>query len=147
MICLRNKGSTIVTNVMRLLETTRNANVRKKCIELIPSMYTNIESHFKDGANLKTAITAILNYIRQGNNKDRGQGFISIGKMTGTVDRDVFKRYVDEVMQLIKEEIRPPPVARDGTIKPIANLDSLTCLKQLLKNYAAYLLERKLDML
>ena len=87
-----------MTNVMRLLETTRNANVRKKCIELIPSMYTNIEAHFKVGANLKTAITAIINYIRQPNNKDRGQGFISIGKMTGTVDRDVFKRYVDDVM-------------------------------------------------
>ena len=49
--------------------------------------------------------------------------------MTGSVDRDVFKRYVDDVMHLIREEIRPPPVARDGTIRPIANLDSLTCLK------------------
>ena len=53
-----------MTNVMRLLETTRNANVRKKCIELIPSMYTNIEAHFRVGANLKTAITAIINYIK-----------------------------------------------------------------------------------
>ena len=45
---------------MRLLETTRNALVRKKCIELIPSMYTNIESHFKVDNNLRTAIQAII---------------------------------------------------------------------------------------
>ena len=68
--------------------------------------------------------------------------------MAGIVDREIFKHYVDGVLRLIQEEIRPPPVARDGTIKPIANLDSLTCLKQLLKNYATYFLERnRLDML
>ena len=110
-------------------------------------MYTNIESHFKVGDNLRTAITAIINFIRQPGNKDRGYGFISIGKMAGSVDREIFKHYVDGVLRLIQEEIRPPPVARDGTIKPIANLDSLTCLKQLLRNYATYFLERnRLDM-
>ena len=39
-------------------------------------------------------------------------------------------------------------MARDGTIKPIANLDSLTCLKQLLRNYASHFIERnRIDML
>jgi hypothetical protein len=110
-------------------------------------MYTNIESHFKVGDNLRTAINAIMNFIKQQGNKDRGQGFISIGKMAGSVDREIFKPYAETVLRLIQEEIRPPPVARDGTIKPIANLDSLTCLKQLLRNYAQYFLERsKLDM-
>ena len=88
-------------NVMHVLETTKNALVRKKCIELIPSMYINIESHFKQGDNLQTAINAIINYIRQPGNKDRGQGFISIGEMAGSVDREIFKRYVDNVLRLI----------------------------------------------
>ena len=64
-------------------------------------MYTNIESHFKVGDNLRTAITAIINFIRQPGNKDRGYGFISIGKMASSVDREIFKHYVDGVLRLI----------------------------------------------
>lgn len=133
----------------QLNETTRNALVKKKCIELIPIMYENIKPVFtKDKELLESAIKGIINYIRQPNNKDRGQGFLSIGRMAGIVDRDTFIRYVDSIRALIQSEIEPPAAGKNGHIIPVANLDSLTCLKQLLRSYVNYFLERnKIDML
>ena len=47
--------------------------MKKKCIELIPIMYENIKQVFtKDRVLLENAISGIINYIRQPNNKDRG---------------------------------------------------------------------------
>ena len=76
--------------------------VKKKCIELVPIMYENIKPVFtRDRDLLENAIQGIINYIRQPNNKDRGQGFLSIGRMAGNVDRETFIRYVDSILRLI----------------------------------------------
>lgn len=65
-------------------------------------MYENIKSVFaKDRVLLDNAIAGIINYIRQPNNNDRGQGFLSIGKMAGIVDRETFAKYVDTILRLI----------------------------------------------
>lgn len=134
---------------MHLNQSTRVALVKKKCIELIPIIYENIKHVFtRDRTLLENAINGIINYIRQPNNKDRGQGFLAIGRLASIVDRETFLRYVESVLILIMQEIEPPPAGKNGHIVPIANLDSLTCLKQLLRNYVNHLLERgKIDML
>jgi len=126
----QNQGPTIVHKVMQLNQSTRNALVKKKCIELIPIMYENIKHVFSRDRNLlEGAITGIINYIKLPNNKDRGQGFLSIGRMASIVDRDIFQRHVDSIQVLIQQEIEPPAAGKNGHIVPVANLDSLTCLK------------------
>ena len=68
--------------------------------------------------------------------------------MASNVDRETFLRYVDSILRLIQQEIEPPPAGKNGHIVPIANLDSLTCLKQLLRSYVNHFLERnRIDML
>ena len=68
--------------------------------------------------------------------------------MAGIVDREIFIRYVDAILRLIYSELEPPQAGRNGHIVPVANLDSLTCLKQLLRSYVNYFLDRnKIDML
>lgn len=49
--------------------------------------------------------------------------------MAAVVDREIFIRYVDSVLQLIQQEIEQPPPGKNGHIVTVANLDSLTCLK------------------
>ena len=58
-------------------------------------------------------------------------------------DQDVFLKYADVVLKLIETEIEPPQQNRNGTITPVANLESLTALKLLLRKYANYFLERQ----
>jgi len=79
------------------------------------------------------------------NNKDRGQGFISMGKLSGLVDHKNFEKYINDILILIHEEIRVPPRGRDGLIKLTADLDSLTCMKYLLRNFGLQL-KSKVDM-
>lgn len=79
---------------MGLLKTTRNALVRKCCIEVIPAMYKSIQA-FTQGDNLDIAIKAILEFIKTPNNADRGQGFISMGKLSGLVQHNLFEKYLD----------------------------------------------------
>ena len=94
---------------MNLNQNTRNPLVKKKCIELIPILYENIKHVFVSNKQLlESAITGIINYIHTPNNKDRGQGFLSIGRMAVIVDRDTFIRYVDSILRLIQLEIEPP---------------------------------------
>lgn len=119
--------------------------VKKRCIEVIPALYKYIKDHFNKGDNLDTAMKAILEFIRTPGNKDRGQGFISIGKMSGLVDHALFMQYIDPILFLIHEEVRVPPRGRDGLIKPFADLDSLTCMKYLLRSFGKELKE-KIDM-
>ena len=65
-------------------------------------MYENIKHVFaRDKTLLENAITGIINYIRQPGNKDRGQGFLAIGRMASIVDRETFLRYVDSILRLI----------------------------------------------
>jgi len=68
--------------------------------------------------------------------------------MAVIVDRGTFIENVDSILRLIQHELLPPPAQRNGHIVPVANLDSLTCLKLLLRSYVNYFLENnKIDML
>lgn len=68
--------------------------------------------------------------------------------MAGIVDRETFTKYVDTILRLIQSELDPPAAGKNGHIVPTANLDSLTCLRQLLRAYVNYFLERnRIDML
>jgi len=68
--------------------------------------------------------------------------------MASIVDRDTFIKYVDNILKLIYIEIMPPTAGKNGHIIPTANLDSLTCLRQLLRSYVNHFLERnRIDML
>jgi hypothetical protein len=130
---------------MKLLQTSRNALVKKRCIEIIPALYKYITNFFNQGDNLDVAMKAILEFIRIPGNKERGQGFLSIGKMSLIVDHKTFEQYIDRILELIQNEVRVPPKTKDGMIKPFADLDSLTCLKYLLRNFGPQL-KQKIDM-
>lgn len=101
---------------MSLLKTTKNALVRKYCIEVIPAMYKSIQEMQK-GEHLDAAMKAILDFIKTPNNKERGQGFISMGKMSGQVQHRDFEKYIDPILLLIHDEVKVPPRAKDGLIK------------------------------
>ena len=61
------------------------------------------------------------------------------------VDHKTFEQYIDDILKLIHIEIRVPPKTKDGLIKPFADLDSLTCMKYLLRNFGPQL-KNKIDM-
>lgn len=109
--------------------------VRKRCIEIIPALYKYITAFFNQGDNLDVAMKAILEFVRIPGNPDRGQGFLSIGKMSLIVDHKTFEQYIDRILELIQNEVRVPQKTKDGMIKPFADLDSLTCMKYLLRNF------------
>jgi len=71
-LSVQQNGTNIVIQVMRLLDSSKSPLVRKKCIELIPSMYKYITKHFQISGNLDTAMRAIFAFIEQPGNKDRG---------------------------------------------------------------------------
>ena len=76
--------------------------MKKKCIELFPILYEHIRSvYVKNAELLDSTILNIISYIRQPNNNDRGQGFLSIGRMASTVDREFFIKHVENVLRLI----------------------------------------------
>lgn len=74
---------------MQMHETTKSPFVKKKSIEILPQMYKYISNYglFSD-QHLTKAITAIFNFMAipikkdKEYNKDRGQGFIALGKMS-----------------------------------------------------------------
>lgn len=97
------------------------------------------------GEHLDAAMKAILDFIKMPNNKERGQGFVSMGKMSGIVDKREFTKYLDSILLLIHEEVKVPPRAKDGLIKLTAELDSLTCMKYLIRNFGP-VLKAKVEM-
>ena len=108
-------------------------------------MFKYIGSYFdvKDpegSANLKKAMAAIFDFIKLPNNKDRGQGFVSLGKMSSLVEKNIYVTYLEGVIDLIKKEIKPCEIKMDRkgnapTIKPNVDLESLSCIKYLIKNF------------
>jgi hypothetical protein len=76
---------------MSLHENTKSPFVKKKSIEILPQMYKYISNHdhFSE-RHLHRAIMAIFNFlqppVKKGSDKDmgkdRGQGFIALGKMS-----------------------------------------------------------------
>jgi hypothetical protein len=71
----------ILTAVMDLLRTSKNALVRKSCIEVIPTMFRYFKQFRQDPDLTDNAIREILEFIKTPNNKDRGTGFISLGEL------------------------------------------------------------------
>ena len=135
----------ILDAVMGLLKTSKNALVRKCCIEVIPAIYKSIKSFQEDPDKTDNAIREILEFIRLPNNKDRGTGFISLGELARmkTPPKN-FDKYIDNILTLISEEVKMPPKEK-GLIKLQADLDSLTCMKYLLRSFGP-LLKNKIDM-
>jgi hypothetical protein len=80
-------------------------------------MYKAFPLPFSQGDNLEISIKEILEFIRTPNNKDRGQGFISMGKLSGLVEKKNFEKYIDSILLLIHDEVKVPPRGRDGLLK------------------------------
>lgn len=74
-------GAKIIENVMKLHDATKNALVKKKCIEIMPLLYKYILQHFND-SNLDHVMRSLISFVMKKENKDRGSGFISIGKIS-----------------------------------------------------------------
>ena len=100
-----------------------------------------IKAIFKD-EKLRLAFQKMIEQLKLPDSQDRGPAFIAFGKMALIVDREVFIPYLGQILNYVKAEIKHPPAQKNGIIAPIANLDSLTCLKQLLKKYAEFMLEK-----
>jgi len=87
---------------MYMHEQTRDALVRKKSIDIIPQMYKYISpyGHFTD-AHLKRTLTSIFAFmtqpIKKEINKDRGQGFVALGKMSLIVPKHKFEPYLKQI--------------------------------------------------
>lgn len=126
---------------MNLYDSSKNALVRKKCIELIPQLYKHLKEHF-DHRKLTNAMKAIFTYINDKKNQDRGQGFVSLGRMSTLVNPAFFSHELDNIVAILSKEIVPPTRTRDGMVRPNINLDSLTCIKMLLKNFGSQLADR-----
>jgi hypothetical protein len=109
--------------------------VKKKCIDLIPSMYRFIPDYYKQEGKLKQVIEQIENYISETKGKDRGQGFISLGRLSVRVSDSDFAPFIKNIVSLVYAEIKPPIRQKDGTIKPNVELDALTCFTYLLKHH------------
>ncbi len=79
--------------------------VKKKCIDLIPSMQKHIPNHYIIAANLESIIQCIFDYIKNPNTKDRGQGFRTLGKLSIKADQRLFEKYVIQIFRMIYAEI------------------------------------------
>lgn len=120
-----------------MLRESKSTLVKKKCIDLIPSMYRFIPQYYKQQGKLSQVIAEIKKYINDTKGKDRGQGFISLGRLSvRAVDKD-FEPHVKDIVDLVYREIKSPIRQRDGTIKPNVELDALTCFTYLLKHHGA----------
>ena len=84
---------------MNMHNTTKSPFVKRKSIEILPQMYKYISNYalFSD-VQLSRALDAIFNFLAQPTkkekevNKDRGQGFIALGKMSLIVPKHKFMK-------------------------------------------------------
>jgi hypothetical protein len=134
-IKIMNQGEQIVNEVQKMLKESTEILVKKKCIDLIPSMYRYIPDYYKSSDRLSQAIKDITNYIEKTKGKDRGQGYISLGRLSVRATEKDFNPHIPTIVQLVYKEIQPPIRQRDGTIKPNVELDALTCFTYLLKHH------------
>jgi hypothetical protein len=133
----QEQGERIILEIQRMLRESRSTLVKKKCIDLIPSMYRFIPQYYKQQGKLSQVITEIKKYINDTKGKDRGQGFISLGRLSVRADDKDFEPHVKDIVDLVYREIKSPIRQRDGTIKPNVELDALTCFTYLLKHHGA----------
>jgi len=78
--------------------------VKKKCIELIPICAKNISLYFTD-THLNQGIKSIFAYINKKDNAFKGQGFLSLGKMSLMIPKAKFMNFIPEIFSLIEKEI------------------------------------------
>ncbi len=122
-----------------------SAFVKKKCIEIMPILVKYIQNNFTD-QHLDQALKAIFSYINKKDNKDRGQGFISLGKMGILVSKYKFSRYLPDIFSLIEKEINSVKPRQQNTSKQnVITLEVLTCIKMLLRNFGEEF-EKKFDL-
>ena len=136
----RFQAERIIHEIQRMLRESKSTLVKKKCIDLIPSMYKFIPSYYKQPGKLYEVIKEIEKYISESKGKDRGQGFISLGKLSVRADNNDFEPHIKDIVELIYKEIKSPIRQRDNTIKPNVELDALQCFTYLLKHHG-----RKID--
>ena len=79
--------------------------VKKKCIDLIPSLYRYIPGYYKSKERLAQVINDIINYIKGTKDKDRGQGFISLGRLSVRVEEKDFTPHIKTIVELVYKEI------------------------------------------
>jgi hypothetical protein len=91
-----------------MLKESTEILVKKKCIDLIPSMYRYIPNYYKNSDRLSQAIKDIINYIEKTKGKDRGQGYISLGRLSVRADDKDFETHIPTIVQLVYKEIERP---------------------------------------
>ena len=108
-------------------------------------MYKYISNYalFSD-SQLSRALDAIFNYLAQPTkkekevNKDRGQGFIALGKMSLIVPKHKFMKQINKIFDAIRIEIeaaKPKITTKDKVPVFTPALEVLSCVKLMFKNY------------
>ena len=119
--------------------------VKKKCIEIMPLLVKHIQPYFLD-SHLELSIKAIFGFITKKDNKDRGQGFLSLGKMGLLVQKTKFMRYLPEIFNFLEKEIvAVKPKQAKGSTQNVITLEILTCIKMLLRNFGEEF-EKRFDL-
>ena len=70
-------------------------------------MFKCMPDQFK-GDLLSTAMEAIYEFINKKDNKDRGQGFVSLGRMSTLVEPRTFEKQLHTILTLLSKELVPP---------------------------------------
>ncbi len=91
-----------------MLRESKSTLVKKKCIELIPQLYRSFISYYKHPGRLTEVIKEIKKYIAETKGKDRGQGFISLGRLSVRADVQIFEPHVQDIVDLVYKEIKSP---------------------------------------
>jgi len=108
-------------------------------------MYKYISNYglFSD-SQLTKALNAIFNFLASSGkkekevNKDRGQGFIALGKMSLIVPKHKFMKYITKIFEAIKAELdaaKPKVAMKDKFQVFTPALEVLTCVKLMFKYY------------
>jgi hypothetical protein len=79
---------------MQLFKTSKNQQVKKKCIEIIPQLFKYMNQNFSS-EDIETSMNLIFAFITQKDNKDKGQGFISLGRMSILLHESKFEKFKD----------------------------------------------------
>ena len=93
-----NQGEQIVNEVQKMLKESTEILVKKKCIDLIPSMYRYIPDYYKSSERLTQAIKDITTFIEKTKGKDRGQGYISLGRLSVRADDKAFEPHIPTIV-------------------------------------------------
>lgn len=96
----------------------------------MPSLAKYINFHFNN-EHLEKVMKAVLQYVNNKDNKDKSQGFLSLGKMSLLVEKRKFLKYINEIFGILKNEILQNKKSSKATV----TLEVLTCIKMILRNF------------